>query len=553
MITKKIKRVLMGMTGLVAGIGFGFTVANHTFAATTPSVQYQTHVENIGWQGFVADGATAGTTGQSKRLEAIKIKLANQDASNSGSIQYQTHVENIGWQGNVQDGALSGTEGRGLRLEAIRIRLTGNMANLYDVYYRVHAESFGWLGWAKNGADAGTMGYAYRLEAIQIKLVPKNQAAPGSTANPSYTMHAPNINYQTHVQNIGWQGLVANGATAGTTGRALRVEAYKATLSNMPATVSGGVIYRAYVENIGWHTVVGNGGIAGTTGQGLRVEAMALELTGNIKNYYDVYYRVHSENYGWLGWAKDGGSAGTTGRSLRVEAMQIRLVKKGDPAPGGGTSFVPADQKDFIDVASYQSYLTQNDYYRMRDAGIKGVVVKLTEAASYQNPFAATQIAYARNAGMKIAAYHYAWFSNSPDAATEARYFAAYAKRLGLPGDTVMVDDFEQSEIVNAGGDKVSYINSFRSALAGQGYGNVVDYSYQNVTGPGKVVDTNRLNAQNIWIAQYPNNSNPDAARALKYNTTFAAWQYSSQKHFNGLSNNGSIDISIDYTGRFTN
>ena len=72
--------------------------------------------------------------------------------------------------------------GQAKRLEAICIALTGDMQRHYDVYYRVHAQSFGWLGWAKNGAPAGTAGYAKRLEGIEIRLVPKGQAAPGSTA-----------------------------------------------------------------------------------------------------------------------------------------------------------------------------------------------------------------------------------------------------------------------------------------------------------------------------------------------------------------------------------
>ncbi|WP_270746971.1 hypothetical protein [Leuconostoc lactis] len=105
----------------------------------------------------------------------------------AGSIQYQTHIQNIGWQGWTQDGGISGTSGRALRLEAIRIKLSGNIANYYDVYYRVHAQKFGWLGWASNGQDAGTSGYGYRLEGRQVVLVPKGQPAPGSTANPSYT------------------------------------------------------------------------------------------------------------------------------------------------------------------------------------------------------------------------------------------------------------------------------------------------------------------------------------------------------------------------------
>lgn len=150
-------------------------------------VAYQTHVQNIGWQSWRYDGATAGTFGQSKRLEGIKIKLTNKDFS--GAICYTTHVQNIGWQGNEndpgtwkKDGEMAGTSGRGLRLEAIRICLTGEIAEHYDIYYRVHAQNVGWMGWAKNGEAAGTAGYSYRLEAIDIKLVPKGANPPGSTA-----------------------------------------------------------------------------------------------------------------------------------------------------------------------------------------------------------------------------------------------------------------------------------------------------------------------------------------------------------------------------------
>ena len=80
----------------------------------------------------------------------------------------------------------SGTSGQSKRLEAIRIKLTDELAENYDIYYRVHAQSFGWLGWAKNGESAGTEGYSYRLEAIQIQLVKKGGSAPGSTSNCFY-------------------------------------------------------------------------------------------------------------------------------------------------------------------------------------------------------------------------------------------------------------------------------------------------------------------------------------------------------------------------------
>ncbi|MGO5363003.1 NlpC/P60 family protein, partial [Collinsella bouchesdurhonensis] len=37
---------------------------------------------------------------------------------------------------------------------------------------------------------------------------------------------------------------------------------------------------------------------------------------------------------GWMGWAKDGEDAGTTGMSCPVEAVQVKLVRKGEAAPG---------------------------------------------------------------------------------------------------------------------------------------------------------------------------------------------------------------------------
>ena len=144
-------------------------------------VHYRTHVQRKGWQPYVHDGSTSGSTGLGLRLEGININVNG--SPYSGGIQYATHVQSIGWQGWRSNGQMSGTSGQGKRLEAIRIKLTGDLAKHYDVYYRVHAQHFGWMGWAKNGSNAGTQGYSYRLEAIQIRLVAKGGYAPGSTAD----------------------------------------------------------------------------------------------------------------------------------------------------------------------------------------------------------------------------------------------------------------------------------------------------------------------------------------------------------------------------------
>lgn len=138
------------------------------FVQSIPSVIYQTHVQSYGWQNWVSDGQISGTSGEAKRLEAIRITLEDSDIS--GGIIYQTHVQSYGWQDWVSDGQMAGTSGQAKRLEAVRIKLTGDLAEKYDIYYRVHVQSYGWLDWVKNGETAGTTGQAKRLEAIEIKL-----------------------------------------------------------------------------------------------------------------------------------------------------------------------------------------------------------------------------------------------------------------------------------------------------------------------------------------------------------------------------------------------
>ena len=139
-------------------------------------VGYQTHVQDYGTQAYVYDGAMAGTEGECKRMESIRMKLPS---SVNSSIQYRSHVQDIGWEKNwASNGSLSGTTGQCKRLEAIQIKLSGDVAENYDVYYRVHAQDYGWLAWAKNGESSGTEGYAKRLEAIEVRLVPK-----GTTPN----------------------------------------------------------------------------------------------------------------------------------------------------------------------------------------------------------------------------------------------------------------------------------------------------------------------------------------------------------------------------------
>lgn len=352
--------------GIVSALGLT-KASENSVVTSSPSISYQTHVQDYGWQSWKLNGEVSGTVGQSKRLEGINIKLSNIN----GNIEYKTHVQDIGWQDWKSNGQMSGTSGQSKRLEAIKVKLSGEAANQYDVYYRVHAQDYGWLDWAKNGESAGTEGYSKRLEGIQIVLVKKGENAPGSTSRPFiYKM----IKYQTHVQNIGWQGEKADGEMSGTTGQSLRLEAIKIQLSS---SIDGGIVYKTHVQDYGWQNFVANGQASGTSGQAKRLEAIQIQLTGNAKNQYDLYYRVHAQNFGWLGWAKNGESAGTAGYSYRLEGIQIVLVPKGGNAPGSTSKhyynkgYAPDDENIYLPImGSTQTSVDQMvRYYNANTSG----------------------------------------------------------------------------------------------------------------------------------------------------------------------------------------
>ena len=149
-------------------------------------IKYQAHVSGEGWQNEVENGQIAGTVGEHKAIEAIRITGIEglPEGTNLG-VTGIAHVQDIGWQNYVGTNQMAGTQGMALRLEAIQIRLTGADKDKYDVYYRVHAQDVGWMNLAKNDQQAGTAGFARRLEAIQIRILPKGQipSVPEDTPN----------------------------------------------------------------------------------------------------------------------------------------------------------------------------------------------------------------------------------------------------------------------------------------------------------------------------------------------------------------------------------
>lgn len=298
--------------------------------AARPVVEVLPYMQGSGWaSAWSKNGATAGGAGKGRRLEALRIRLA----SATGSIRYRAHVQNEGWQDWVTDGGVSGRVGKGRRIEALQIKLGGRVAKGYDLWYRVYSQDMGWMGWAKNGATVGTAGKNLRVEAIQVTLRAKGSKAPAATKQGTKRafVGTEEIRLAAYVQKRGWVAEVGNGRVAGTTGKGLRVEALRASLSGL--RVPGNVKTSVHVQKTGWTGWKVGPSVAGTTGKSLRVEAFRMRLTGEAARVYDLYYRAHVKGVGWLSWAKEGEVAGSEHLALQVEAVQAKLVKAGGKAP----------------------------------------------------------------------------------------------------------------------------------------------------------------------------------------------------------------------------
>ena len=122
-------------------------------------VAVRAHVQEVGWQPYVADSQTAGTTGRSLRLEAIQLR--------GGVGMVSAHVQDIGWMPAVPNGTTAGTTGRSLRMEAIRV--TSDVPG-WQIECRAHVQDVGWMSWVGDEQTCGTTGRSKRLEAVQLRL-----------------------------------------------------------------------------------------------------------------------------------------------------------------------------------------------------------------------------------------------------------------------------------------------------------------------------------------------------------------------------------------------
>ena len=218
-----------------------------------------------------------------------------------------------------------------------------------------------------------------------------------------------------------------------------------------------------------------------------------------------------------------------------------------------GNSQAEIKGSTFVDVSSHNGHISVEDYRQLASKGVGGVVVKLTEGTHYTNPYAESQVRNAQAAGLQVSTYAFSHYTSDAEARAEARYYSAFANKLSLPKNTVMVNDMEDPKMQSG-------INQHTQAWADemrkQGYTNLMYYTsaswvdQNNLRHKGSI-NTSLFGLDNFWIAQYPAPKlSANDAKNLKYNSRAGAWQFTSQAQL--LSGKHVFDQSIDYSGRFT-
>ena len=248
-------------------------------------------------------------------------------------------------------------------------------------------------------------------------------------------------------------------------------------------------------------------------------------------------------------------SVTSSAHSTASEASNKVVAK---PAKLTNSSDVPSttlrvQPKTFIDVSSHNGDISVDDYRALARQGVGGVVVKLTEDTWYNNPKAPSQVRNAQIAGLQVSTYHFSRYTTEEEARAEARFYIEAAQRLNLPKSTVMVNDFEDSNMLpNINRNTQAWVNEMRK----YGYNNLMFYTSaswldENNLGYRGPVSTSQFGIENFWVAQYPSATlTATSAKNMRYNGKTGAWQFSATANL--LPGKHVFDQSVDYTGRFT-
>ena len=230
---------------------------------------------------------------------------------------------------------------------------------------------------------------------------------------------------------------------------------------------------------------------------------------------------------------------------LRELAGHAGEAKNGvtDNTPGAGL----AGAAQGVDVAGYQHPGgAAINWHRVAKSGIKFAAVKATEGAYYRNPFALTDLAEAKAAGLSVLAYAFAipngnGSTGSP--AAQADYLIKYLSSAGGTLPPILLDieynpygaecyGLSQSAMI-------SWISQFSSEVQAKTGEEPVIYGpapwWQDCTG-----GATRFGQFPLWVPDYTSAPKPVITAGW---STYAFWQYSSAGTIRGIDAPGNTDL----------
>lgn len=224
--------------------------------------------------------------------------------------------------------------------------------------------------------------------------------------------------------------------------------------------------------------------------------------------------------------------SGRLNRNIKSIRDAISKLQNGNPNPGG--NWIPGTM--FMDVSDWQKAFTQEMFTNFYQAGIKGVIIKLTQGSedgeAYINPSYADHRKYALNAKMKlIGTYHYLKAQSVADAVKEGEWYVKKLKEFNVPRDAIVACDLEDDGLPVSKETLTAELEAFYKVLISAGYTNTTDYSTeawfdQRFDSQGKYK----------WIASWGVEDVPEGADA---------WQYTNE--FNDIS----LDVNRSYNKAF--
>jgi GH25 family lysozyme M1 (1,4-beta-N-acetylmuramidase) len=200
-----------------------------------------------------------------------------------------------------------------------------------------------------------------------------------------------------------------------------------------------------------------------------------------------------------------------------------------------------------VDVASYQHPGGQSiNWHRVAKSGIQFVAVKATEGAYYRNPFALSDLAQAKAAGLSVMAYMFAvpnGNGGSASPAAQADYLIKYLASAGGPLPPIMLDiEYNPYGAVCYGLSQpamVSWIAQFSGEVQAKTGEDPIIYGpgpwWQECTG-----GTSRFAQFPLWVPDYTSAPRPAITPGW---SNYAFWQYSSAGTVRGINAPGNVDL----------